>query len=600
MNNVYEMKRLDEIQREIEENREELLKVRERVEEILQNDFDGLYDYFLSAIEKNYTYIILMSRRCMVLFQLFLFFIVLDETEIEIKSIILSDKAIPWYRKKIKSEDTVLIIDDVIVHGRALSMLHSLLEHQCKIENSEIWGYVSSEDLECFPERLRKRLTVFYEASRKEWRNLSNRLVSSIFAANVPYTSFVTAFYQYGDSTWLDKLFENTNWKMYPMTNVSQKEENLQAEMYFENSWDRPGLFKSLSIDECIRVYKNPTINKVTVIPYVFVRNMGKEDLQNIFTTIGILLPEKYCCLKNVFLSGENAFENPVNEYKMRVLTCILSNIYWKSVKQRYQIDSTELNILYTDKDTLELSFGSEITEEISSISLSEIEKILNYQPTVFCNTEEDEQLKQVLEKHVNESETWKDGYFYEAWSIDEDLAKQCKKRKQGLSIECFIEKCKAVTDDIREILKELVGKWDSGVAAANYVIASEGSFVGCMITSGEQSYRIILERNPFPMYALIFISEFITKGDAKRENKKYEEYRVRKLEQFLDLIKSEYKIEEIDYQKIKELINENQGYLNDWNQFGHLKNPMEYSKEDQKLIKEFITQEIKDRRTDE
>ena len=92
----------------------------------------------------------------------------------------------------------------------------------------DIYGYVSEEKLDCLPTGLIKSLNISYFANTNEWRLLSNNIVSCILMSNIPYTSFVTAFYQYNNpSSW--EFLRNKSFIVVPNTKDSQVHEGTDS-----------------------------------------------------------------------------------------------------------------------------------------------------------------------------------------------------------------------------------------------------------------------------------------------------------------------------------------------------------------------------------
>lgn len=142
----------EEIVREVREHADNISEIYKRTVDILEYDFEGFYNYFIKILEQEYDYVILMSRRCLVFFQLFTYLYVYDKKEIKSKSVILSDKAIPYYFNFFKHTDRIAVVDDIIVHGRTVYSIcrnfnTDLLERYCQLSNQ--LAKIKSNPLAC-------------------------------------------------------------------------------------------------------------------------------------------------------------------------------------------------------------------------------------------------------------------------------------------------------------------------------------------------------------------------------------------------------------------------------------------------------------------
>lgn len=551
---------------EVNENLDNNEKMRFEIEDILETHYDGLYEFFLSIIEGDYTYVIIMSRRCLVLYQIFMIFYILDNRIVESKCVVLSDKAVPYYYNKIRQEDKIIIVDDIIVHGRTVSKLYDFLKMQCL--NLEIKVYMASRTRNCVSKKIGDRIWFKFEASEHEWRKLSNKFVDCIVESNVPYTSFVPSFFQYNSANvwnYLETQFSDSNeLKYYIYKGNSSNNCESERRYYFEKNSRNFPIFESLSLGECIRLYWNPKIEKLTVIPYVFLRALKFSEIDIVTNTLKELIPQNCININSILQKeAEGQLKSSLYEYKMRLLTCILSDLYWKVFEERY-LANIKIE-KYFDNDTIEKSFGKEISNEL--IYIEE-----NYQTLLSVNLQiqnkycSEDSMLTILKKNINASkcDIAIRNHFKCAWSEDETEARNNRERKEGFLVEDFIKVC--TKWEKNEILANLISNWDIGIAAANFKVKSESKLVGCFITSGEQSYKILLERNPEIMVVLLIISNQITRGEAKEKGEPYNKYRVKILKEVLSKLIKRYPSD--DLKTITQLIEETEGYMNAWNQW--------------------------------
>lgn len=594
--------RFNRFREEVLKEKESYLVLRETVREILKDDnYDAIHDFFNNILNSEYHYVFLMSRRCLVLCQIFIAFLILDEELSDSETVVLSDQAIPYYRNKMEG-CKVAIVDDILIHGRTVSNIYYLLKRYCKTTEPDIHVFMADTDIDCLRDEVRKAMDPECMAYKGEWRNLSNKIVRCIYASNAPYTSFVTAFSQYKSQKpgiyeqlkGIDTLCIEEN------TELTQKNCGLHSYYcYMEDKSGRPPLYESLSLGECIRIYWNTKISKLMVIPYVFVRLLSLEQAQNVFKEITGSLPDGMNRIKKAFRNMGEGLEdrNRLIEFKMRLLTCIMSILYWKGFTEKYHIRGP----YYIDLDTLDKSFGTEITDELHMLlkerdfgKLSRVNINISY-----VEVKAHSDLKAVLNSvcsnvRENGCRNIMQGYFQKAWFLDEYLAKQGKERLFGLPLEKFTVCAKSHKVSEPIMFMNLVNTWDTGVSAANFAVSEQEQYVACFNTAGEQSYKITLEKYPFLMSSLIFVSKIIRKCDAGQDvtDEEYEKYKVEKLIDLLDTFHREHLLE--DYDDIKEIIVQEKGYLTSWNQSGVIREYMERDKHrDEKLVRDYIEQKL-------
>ena len=550
---------MKKFKKEIEDHQEIYEGLRFDIKSILgEDDFKGLYAFFLKLLTNAaIEYLIFMSRRCLVLCQIFIIFILLDDCKLNEKLIVLSDKAIPYYGRKMKGK--VAIADDILIHGRTIGNVYKLLKEYNKNLQVQIFGY--TKDTAPLKAELQSITSVESIESKSEWRNLSNKIVRCIYASNVPYTSFVTAFFQYGNNDFLNTLRNIESVHIIENTDESQRYEGLCSFYCYEKD---NKFLSELTLEKGIRLYWNKHIEKLTIIPYVFIRRLTLKDANCIFEQVASNLPAKYQSLIEILKerSENQRIDDTLTTYKMRVLTCLLSRLYWLDFLQRHnlqQIDSV-------DVDTLEKSFGQEIAEIIINIKLEEVTKLLTMEFKVLDGNEQLEKKSCEIWGKCCEGKSKERlrKFFQKVWYEDECRAKKGVERCEGLSIDYLLICLENNEEHRQKILAILVNIWDMGIAAANYTVDSVHGSVACYNTPGEQSYRIILENYPYLFMYLIAASKLLRNEDAKNN----EEFGVFRTNFLLDLLEILHKDQEIkDYEGIEEIIRSEQGYLNAWNQ---------------------------------
>lgn len=260
-------------------------------------EFNRLYKFFLNiSIKNRFDVIVFTTRRCHILFSIFKKYVFTDE-EKEILSknhkLYISDKAIHFYKRKI-SKSKILIVDDIMIHGRALKDVRIRVE-KFNPHKIEVVVYAISEGSP------KDNIKFELKLANDEWKSLSNRIVASIILTSTPYASYIYAFskkmerkefYKLKES--LDKkfIFENNNIdiddnKIDPndtILDLSLKESDNSNELNSILSKYIQGYIYPLHTNrnenkEFLRVYYNESTKICILIPIVFLGEYSDDQL---------------------------------------------------------------------------------------------------------------------------------------------------------------------------------------------------------------------------------------------------------------------------------------------------------------------------------
>lgn len=550
-------------------DKKELLK--RQIKTILGEDYDELYSFFMRNISfrSSNDFVILMSRRCLVLCQIFLYIFILEGKNLESGPCVISDKGIYKYRKAIRGKK-VCILDDILIHGRTISGVFDKIYGYTQIE-PEISVFVMNSPIDCLKEPVRRRIDCEYEYSPAKWRILSDKIVNCIYGAAVPYTSYVTSFTSYSALPLLDELKNNRELVFEDITDHFQRKYNLESFCCYEKASVKFSVFNTLCLEQCVRFYINRISGKVLAIPYVFIKSCDKAQVDYLLTEFAKYLPNEVSAIKADLAYKEEDEEESAKaiEYKLMLLTCILSKLYWEHFKNSYSLESD----WFMDTDTVTKSFGCEVSEELEQIAYSGSEQSLGFKcsDSFFSEPYEDEctlcltdELSQSYDKEITETNQILKNYFQKTWWLDEQRAKNNESRLPGLPVESFLKTDAPFEKTDRKIYSALISAWDTGIAASKCTASFDKKSIGCYTVPGEQSYRIILEKYPFIMKSLIFISRNIR---AKKIEGQNEQQFIEKRVNILQTLVSEFEKKfNIQLEEIKQIIEEENGRLDGWN----------------------------------
>lgn len=480
-------------------NKWELLII--KLKEIFKEYFYELYDFFLDIMKADYDYKFLIARRCLVLYEIFFtIFEYLDEN-VEIKGEILSDRIIPEMKDSL-FEKRVLLIDDILIHGRRVNAVHDSLMDIIKCEEVDMRVYMATTDKKCMRDDILMKVQFTELAEGWKWKSLSDAIVRAIYVSNMPYTSFVPAINWENEEKGLmnfeQKLFINS-------TSVGQKIEGCISKVLI-NQHNRNNLFCVLSYKECIRIYKSKVRPGVLLIPYCFTRAIRADKIDEFFIAFSehiSLLPT----IAHVLKKGNLTWD--WNVYRMNLLNALLSQLVGIQILRDNYIGMHDYN-------TLAKSFGENIALEFLKINCNIADKILGdtyneLKEYISNDFKEEEELENIYKRiFLDERETLEkkyEKYLYENRILDEKFAVHQKDRLTGLSIDFIYKSCldKKMYNDI---VVCLIKGMDTGCASVSYKLSKDKEAYVSVIQCGEQSYRIILERYSEVIRYMIVLEE--------------------------------------------------------------------------------------------
>ncbi len=279
----------------------------EKVKDILGMEFYGILKFFEREIfdfnENKCT--ILVTRRCLLLAEWFIGYILIQKNELESindsncdegksfpficvngkKNYIISDKADISYLLKNEEIVNVSILDDICIHGISLRKIASRIEdilEDLNLENIKIERcvYMISKETICeYPDRYSKI------SLRAGWKNLSMRILDFINFLNLPYVSYLNSFTisNFHESDF-KKLIEKLNEKLV-CEEFDRANNRLGKYSYF--IIEKDVALKQYELMKCIRIYYNTKIKSICIMPYVILKSiedLNSSDVQKIIS----------------------------------------------------------------------------------------------------------------------------------------------------------------------------------------------------------------------------------------------------------------------------------------------------------------------------
>lgn len=257
--------------------------------------FSDLYNFFLDIFSKfNPNVIVLTTRRAHLLFSLFKYYI-FTENDIERmginKVLFIDDKAIDSHRKAISKAKTVVVVDDILIHGRALEdVIYRLKKAEPQTVKKAVFIVSKETDYEVdhFSYKLEKKL----------WKQFSNKIVVALILSSMPYASYLYSFFMPLSISDFE-LFKENCFSLFKTSSL--KEDDYKLDLYLKEVDNETRLNKALTENieayifplnqkpdnnEFLRVYYNKFTQLLYVIPTVFLDDYNENQIQTLYEKI--------------------------------------------------------------------------------------------------------------------------------------------------------------------------------------------------------------------------------------------------------------------------------------------------------------------------
>lgn len=453
--------------------------------ELLDENYDLLYDYFCTVLDSEEEYKILRARRCEVLFQIFVPIILKNEQKIEIHGEFLSSHAIVKYKEKIGAS-SALILDDIVIHGRGIQDLYEELDPDYQSDKIRVYVHKVARNADAMKDSFKRRMFFDSKVFDWEWRELSTQLVNVIQATATPYVSYVETYVNIQD---IDMSKLENDFIVCDNTNQDQKFTGTESFVFFEKR-TLPRIIQNGSYDACVRYYKNEKMEKGVLAPYVFMKPISDSDIDTFFYICAEDLSEKYNALKQELQSER---KNDLDlKYKAYLLNVLLNQIYTLYLGHKY---GDLFDFSHAEWFTLAMCFGNDVADDIENLLYNDICGLLDQEVCRMEYQVHDEETDLIAQLDKAKTDATEDEilplYFYLSREIDEMGVQNKEQRKQGLSVQTFYQK---LGQDIHRSSKLQLSSWDAGTAACDLIVLNN-RFVAAYVKAGEQSFRYIVRK---------------------------------------------------------------------------------------------------------
>lgn len=504
------------------------------MKKILQDHYEGIYNFFYDITQSEGEVKFLIARRCLVLYQIFLPIFKKNNEKFQVIGKVYSDRAIEKYRECLKDK-TILLADDILIHGRHVNELYKELKKYVSSEKINVWVYMLSKEPKCLEPELENKIKKREDGSGWKWRTLSNAIVKAICVSNVPYTSFVCSYE--GTDEIRSFLEKNADRKAAHETDETA---GCKWDIVFPEL-EVPGLFKVLSHINCVRTYDSPEMESYTVIPYVITKAVRAKSIQKFFEKFSVHFQSFEKIYEDLQKDGDSLW----NLYRMRLFNAVLSHLYGIFVfKDLYKPEKMEI-------DTIEKSFGKDIADEFYRMDEKSAASIFEAD-----YTDLDSYIFDDPEKIPVGSEKDYRSLIYEQHRRDEKRAEQGLDKLKGNSLDQMFTKEQSIEEKER-IARIIISLMDVGFVSAVYAFDQEKQYYASFISAGEQSYKYILETYAAAVRMMLFL-----------------EVKHKDVIEYVKYIANELNWSEKQLNELKNFHEDTKGRLFDWNIESILREP--------------------------
>lgn len=284
----------------------ELLKQKKRIlKKIGKEDYLALIKYIEEIYLAEYDLKILMARKASTLFSALLPLTLAENGgrvkrlykeryEGEDEPLIISNRALVMLKKAIQDGQykRILLIDDIIIHGRTLDDIYKLIKSWLgEEENYRIKVYALAESENGVIQN--KEFQADKETKRVcgtgQWRALSNEIVNIFYLTGETYTSYVPAFRIPADSEY-GRILANELYSGGLFAEQTNRDMHVNFTKSFVHVSDEEFRF---GLNCSMRVYEMAS-QEYVLVPMVMVKPMEKADLTACMTILKDLCSKEY------------------------------------------------------------------------------------------------------------------------------------------------------------------------------------------------------------------------------------------------------------------------------------------------------------------
>lgn len=520
---------------------------------------EKLYDFYRKAIcTRQYRYVIIVPRKCMteykclceerkdLAFQAQEVYYMTSKSFVQYKGQMIMD-----FSANCDEYPSVLIVDDIMMHGRGINqILRNLTKdvpseaRRRMINHIYINVFIESNkkfliDEEFLPIIEDNSDCYYFYNEFKNVLKASDLFLESFYAKLVPNTSFVNAWYC-KDGSEGHRMKAELDAKADNGVKKSDGEDSIFVYKIGEKEDQRKHDFHSLIYCEkqvpwienvaefcCIRAYYSEKENKIFFVPYVFLKPMTGKQIDH-------LLAEFQETLSLPRIWNEQQADDDMYIFKYEYLTKLFSDCYGLLFMSGNLSDEwhrmEHWDDIYREDDIVtEFTFGKDnvlpmekLYHIIKNGTSDMIHQICWENPAdeIAAFDEETDSVRLFIDAVERTNAVYEQtlNIFLKYSSLkDEELAEAGKERYFGLStmsIKNILEERNRLKEVEKLVLYgEMIRCMDTGTAAVSIKKMQYHNkiYYGAVLNSGEQAYRELQEKNSVAIHFMALIEQDCT-----------------------------------------------------------------------------------------
>lgn len=268
----------------------EVAKIRDKMKSDLgSKEYFRFCELFYHVCVDEYDYKILITRRAYLLYKLFLdiFKYLVNETEdyskkFKIYGEFYNNHSMCLLKEILKDSKNrnkkILIVDDIIVHGRAVSNICKILTDYGALKNHiSIWSFLLNSDANCLEPYVKAQLKTYKYSSERQWKVTSDVFTDAIINYGRGYTSYVNTYLLRDNSDLFERIKNFLKNKKEQVINKRALRNNEVETYYYFPKINSDSIKYNIHELACLRFYFYE--NHLLIIPYLFVESIKLTDV---------------------------------------------------------------------------------------------------------------------------------------------------------------------------------------------------------------------------------------------------------------------------------------------------------------------------------
>lgn len=509
---------------------------KKRLLSIFHDDvYSEIFNFWKMIEESVYDYKVFVSKKCYVLYKVFL--PLLDFENTYQSCIKITDTALPMYVSQMSGK-TVLIVDDVFIHGRtSLKISREIGQKAKKVDfyvfakNSNIDEVQdrSTQDMRTndskyslgYVDMINKvRLSMqdnlikgYVKCDEYRWKRISDMIMKSFWGVNMPYISYLPVIDFNPKSKFIEK-----NTFMNDGRYSTHRQKELQQHFTYCVKTTEHNLENKAIIHYCFIISKNDYMQSTKLVPMIFfdcentninkefiiqsIRTIYKQDANTLLSYFldckgsenGLLSLHKYLIFSVGYLAAKRWIkENGITEDEYTIDLINAKYSFGDFIENYLEIlhDIDEKNTL---KQIEKYPIRGKLTEcQNTGLYLEEREKLLEGLRESFINTKSYGVEKDAPKILVNLAKFFKFNNMYDEKNIYKFSVKKHIRGLRFSEIKSYLEE---KGYEVKEIISGLMHYYNLGAATIDFLYNydANNNVIGINMhwRSGEQSYKCI------------------------------------------------------------------------------------------------------------